>query len=47
MSITFHPDGRITGNSANNFGAIGNVINVTHGQHATTGMSTQSTTFVR
>ena len=46
MTITFHPDGRVTGNSASNFGAVGNVINVTHGTHATTGMTTGSTTFV-
>jgi len=45
MSITFNANGVVSGSSASNFGAIGNVINVTHGQHATTGMTTSSTSF--
>ena len=46
--------GAVTNTKVNNSAAIdgsklgpGSVIKVTHGQHATTGMSTQSTTFVR
>ena len=46
--------GAVTNTKVNNSAAIdgsklgpGSVIKVTHGQHATTGMTTQSTTFVR
>ena len=50
MAITFFPDGTVTGSTLKPIvgsGGPGNVINVTHGEHATTGMTTQSTTFVR
>tara|TARA_B100001250_G_scaffold406073_1_gene424555 strand:+ start:64 stop:570 length:507 start_codon:yes stop_codon:yes gene_type:complete len=46
MTITFHPDGRVEGSGAANFGSPGNIINVTHGQYSTTGLTTQSTSFV-
>ena len=47
-------NGAVTNTKVNNSAAIsgsklgaGSIINVTHGQHATTGLNTQSTTFVR
>ena len=49
MAITFFPDGTVTGSTLKPIvgsGGPGNVINVTHGEHATTGMTTQSTSFV-